>query len=272
MKERSLRAVAREVIERMTEQFELVSVDSRDKLGDEQVAALVRGDWSGFDGLLEEWESDQLYAGAKFYVDELTSQVFREWETEDGITYDSLRADFPSSEQFEEARLEAEQRDSGAHVQQLANQTPAVLLRVRCIDEDHGFSFEPVSPQQVLERCGLEASEHNVAEVQLTLDECSPEFSSLMGFWVMAVDPGELYRMGFEVERVRITNPFLYLGNPLAGSGFISPHALHGSVVLAREDLRTDADAFGYSLEKVYGGLRSSDFEAKIEAMTEEAS
>ena len=72
---------------------------------------------------------------------------------------------------------------------------------------------------------------------------------------------------------VRVTNPHLYLGNPLMGSGFVTEEPLHGVVQIRRGDLKTDRDAFGYSIEKIYGGVNVSSFEAEVAAVpTEEDS
>ncbi len=97
-----------------------------------------------------------------------------------------------------------------------------------------------------------------------TLAECSPEFSVLMGYWIVGADVETLYDLGSDVKQVTITNPHLYLGNPSSGTGFISEEPFEGTVTVDRGDLRTDKDAFGYSVESIYGGLNASQFEAEI--------
>lgn len=237
-----------EAIERLDKSYELVYVDYRDELSDEQVAAIVRGDIDSLWESIDEWENESRWEGARYVIGDTFSD--EEWES---LTRDEQ----------EEVRVAIEERDSSDVIGQLIRHTSDPLLRISCVDEDRAWSFEPVTPDEVLAQVGLEATEHNVKAVDYALANASPEFSVLMGYWIVSVDLATLYAAP-EGATVTIENPHLYLGNPFAGSGFITEEPLEGTVTVPREELRTDKDAFGYAVDEVYGGLSASQFHADI--------
>lgn len=285
---------ADEIIKRLQPKYDLVYVDQRDELSDSQVAALVRGDeWIDESW---EWESDQRYESAKYIIDDLASDVIREWDAETdadlAFVVDAFKHD---AEEWDRVRFEIEERDTGNWVEQLIRTSPRVLLRVNVLDEDHAYSYEDVKPRRVLKDIGMPATRANVETVDRTLAECSPEFSVLLGYWIVGADLDDIYELPMpdltdhehcvEMGRcwqdrdpcpalegnIEIVNPYLYLGNPFSGSGFISERPIEGVVTVKREDLRTDKDAFGYPVDEIYGGLRASDFEATIRPVNKEA-
>lgn len=256
------------IIANLDATYELVYVDYRDGLSDEQAAAVVRGDGEALFDSLADFEGDQRYESCRQVIDEALGDVLREWEAETDADLSYLRDAFPHSEAWDRVRYEIEERDRGDWLAQLARNTGRVLLRINVIDEDHGYSFASVEPERVLVDVGLPlpATEANVATVRATLAECSPEYSVLMGYWIVGVDLSDILKLPSEGE-VEIVNPYLYLGNPFTGSGFISPKPLQARVRVARSDLTTDKDAFGYAVDEIYGGLRPSDFEADLIAV-----
>ena len=100
--------------------------------------------------------------------------------------------------------------------------------------------------------------------VQDALNEAGPEFGVLMGYWVVGASVSDLWELDGDCERVTIKDPYLYLGNPFAGSGWVTEKSLQATITVGRDELRTDKDAFGYSLDNVYGGLTPHAFEAEI--------
>jgi hypothetical protein len=253
--------LADEIVKRLDKSYDLVYVDYRDQLTDTQVSALVRGD----EWLDESWEfeSDSRYDSAKRIIDELAGNVIREWSDEADADLDFILGAFEGDE-WDRVRFEIEERDTGSWVEQLVRQTPTALLRINVIDEDHGYSFEEVTARRVLKDLGMRATRENIATVNYVLANASPGYSVLLGYWIVSADVSAIYELAHDVEEVEIVNPYLYLGNPFVGSGFISERPLDGTVRVKREELRTDKDAFGYAVDEIYGGLRASDFEAEI--------
>lgn len=261
--------LADEIIERLDESYDLVYVAYNDRLGDEQVAKLVRNDDEWLEASFE-WESDQRYDSARDIIKNLARAILDEWSTEaDDADLDFVLTAFDLSDDEERVREEIYDRDKSDWPKQLARLTPDVILRINVIDEDHGYSYEEVSPERVLVDLGLPlpATQENVEIVNDVLNETSPEFSVLLGYWIVGADVEDIYEMPYDTKEVEITNPYLYLGNPFTGSGFISERPLQATVRVKREDLRTDKDAFGYSVDEIYGGLYASSFEAKLQAV-----
>jgi hypothetical protein len=122
-----------------------------------------------------------------------------------------------------------------------------------------------------LRRCAEEGSvikrnHHNLKVVKDTLLECSPEYSVLLGMIVYAADVGDLYDLG-DTEYVEVTDPYLYLGNPFAGTGWVGDEPLKGTIRIKRSDLTTDSGAFGYGWNDVTGGVTVSAYEATVTAV-----
>jgi hypothetical protein len=256
--------LADEIIKRLDKSYDLVYVDYRDQLTDSQVSKLARGEeWVDESW---EWEADNRFESAEQIIDELARPIVGKWSEEaDDADLDFVLDAFKYGDEWDRVRFEIEERDTGGWVDQLVRQTPSVLLRISAIDEDHGYAFQDVKPRRVLKDLGLRATRENVKTVSDVLAECSPEYSVLLGYWIVGADVSDLYELPISTRaEVEIVNPYLYLGNPFMGSGFISERPLQGTVRVKREDLRTDEDAFGYSVDQVYGGLRASDFEAAI--------
>jgi hypothetical protein len=269
--EQTCAILADEIIARLDRTYDLVYVDYRSELSAEQLAALVRGDFETLWESLDDYESESRYDSCQQIIDNLMSDVLADWEDATGVDFDYLRDAFWGSEQWDRVRFAIEERDNGDWMRQLCSNTGRALLRITAIDEDHGYAFEEVAPERVLEAVGFPVTETNVAIMRATLAECSPEFSVLMGYWIVGADVEEIYKLSDEPDTLlEIINPHLYLGNPFAGSGFISERPLKGSVTVKRSELCTDRDAFGYAVDEIYGGLSPSDFEATIRPAGEE--
>ncbi len=267
--QRTLTLLADEIIADLRERYDLVHVAYDDKLTDTQVSALVRGDWTSFWDSTTEWESDIRHTAVAEIIRDEGKDVIDRWSRLDDTDHDpdTWLDNFEHTDQWERVREAIEERDFSRWAQQLADQTPAVLLRIGidALDEDHAFYRREVAAAEVLARIGFEATEHNLAVVTDQLAECSPEFSILMGYWVVGADVRHLFDLDSDADTtVEITDPHLYLGNPFAGSGWITEKPLTGTVRLRRDQLTTDTDAFGYSLDNVYGGLTPSQYAADL--------
>lgn len=248
-----------EALGRLDESYQLISVAYDEELSEQQVEFLVSDDYEKLWESFAEWETESLWQGIKYVIDDTFTDD--EW--------DSL-----SSQDQDEIREAIQERDNSDFIRQLVRNTSSPLLRINCISEDDSFSFEPVEAKQVLDLLDFAEpdvglfghNEHNLKVVDGTLLECSPEYSVLMGYWVCAVDLETLYDAG--ESKLRITNPHLWLGNPFAGSGWLSEEPLHGSFVVERRDVHTDKGAFGYSINDIFGGVSTSAYEAEVEKVS----
>lgn len=262
--EQTLAQLADAIIENLDAKYDLVYVGYRDEPSDEQAAAIVSGDMDAFWESTQEWESDQRWESCKQIIEDETRTVLRSWEAATDVDFTYLAEALPGTDEYDRIRFEIEERDSGDWVRELIG-GHRVLLRISVIDEDHGYSFEEVKARRVLKDVGLKATKENVKAVDYALANASPEYSVLMGFWIVSADLADIYDLPNEPDaEVEITDPYLYLGNPFVGSGFITEESLSGTVRVKRGDLKTDKDAFGYAVDEVYGGLNPSSFEASI--------
>jgi hypothetical protein len=270
---RTLADLTAAIIADLSDTYDLVYVQQGDRFTTEQVSMIVRGDWESLWSSTDEWEDDQRTQAVDAIVKEALETVINRWEREDDADYSDVSDSFTESiESEQEVRDSVYVRDTSNWATELANASGTVLLRIpiEAIDEDHSYFHETVSPADVLSRLGMTDSEHNVATIGYVLDNADPEYSLLMGYWVVGATVSDLFALPADVPDlpVTITDPHLYLGNPFAGSGFVSEEPIRGTVTIKRSELRTDSDAFGYSLDKVYGGLNPSDFEARIQPVT----
>lgn len=260
--------LARECIDRLDATYDLVYVGQGDAFTDEQVGFLVKGDFASLWSSTEDWESESTWESCTTIIAGLVEDVVRDWECEDSDTdedFFELGEDFYGTDEWDEVRCAIDERDVGDWAKALANGSGSVLLRIpiEAMNEDAGLSFRDLPAEEVLGLIGFAATKHNLNETRCALDNASPEFSVNMGFWIVGADVAAFLDMPSS-GKVRITNPYLYIGNPFSGSGYVTDKALTGRAVVDREDLRTDKSALGYSIHDIYGGVSPSSFEAEI--------
>lgn len=276
--ERSTAALGQAVTAEMDEHYTLVYVEQGQELPDDVVAALVRGDneWETKGGeALAEWADDVRRVSAPARVDDLAKEIVRRWERED--SYDDTDAadysdliddEWPDSDERIAAIETMLERDNSTWFSDLVNAHGAVLLRVSIatMDEDAGLSFKPITPGRFLDLLGFEHTTHNLATAAEAIDNASPEFSVVMGCALIAPDLDAIYELPAE-GKVELRNPFVWFGNPFAGSGWCADDAFEGTLTVDRSALLTDADAFGYGWSEVVGGTHASYFAGEVAAV-----
>lgn len=239
-------------IAKLADKYELVYVAYDDKLSDEQVEKVVSGDLEGFWEATSEFESESRWHGSEYVI----KDVFTDDE------WDSLEPD-----EQEEVRDAIYERDESAWDTELMSHTSNPLLRINAISEDDSFSHREVCAGDILDHIGFDATEHNIKIINNTLAECSTDV--MMGYWVLSADLATLYKSN-EGDKLRFTNPHLFLGNPFTGAGWVTEEALHGTIDIDREDVHTDKEAFGYGINEIYGGVYASEYESEVAIVTEE--
>lgn len=264
--ERTVEDLANEIIANLEGSYDLVYVDYRDQLTDKQVAMLVRKDLDGFWESTAEFEADSQYDSIKEIIEAAGREVIDLWEGEDDEDYSHLMAELEGGDEWERIREEIQDRDTSRWADQLASQTGTVLLRIPVpqLDEDHAIFHEEIGAADLMAKLDIPSTDTHRQVIEDLLANADPEYSLLMGYWVVGISVADIYRLEGYSEYVAISNPHLFLGNPFAGSGYLSEDSLSMEIRVKREDLRTDEDAFGYSIEKIYGGVNPSQFEGSI--------
>lgn len=263
---RTLAALGAAVLAELKPAYTLVYLDQGEKLPDDVVKALVRGDnpWETKGGeLLTTGKGEEAYLAARTAVDELAKAITERWEREDGADYSDLRDDWDLSDEQNEAIYTAQTRDDSNWAEELIAGHGKVLLRVLIsgMDEDADHGHKSMSPQTLLNLLGFEHTEQNLERADEVVSNALPKYNVAMGYALLAVDLADIDALPVDPDvKVELRDPHVWLGSPFAGSGWCSEEPFTGTLTVTRGDLRTDADAFGYSWEQVVGGLNAGDF------------
>lgn len=204
-------AVRAEIATTPAYRFDLVYIDYRDGFTEEQVAALVRGDWDRLYELTDDWLNEVLYEGAWAMLEEMVGYVE---DVDDGWDR-SVLEDWKHTGSASDILVEIMERDTSTPLRDLAAASGNVLLRVRASD---GY-----------------VEDDDEDEVH---------------YWIAAVNVRKLFDLPYDCERVRLTKAYPWRGNVYWGGGMVDDDN-PVTVEVARADLRTDKDAAGYSWTEV---------------------
>src|SRR5678815_3825438 len=102
-----------EIERRPTWQLDLVYVDYRDELDEEQVAMLVRGDWEAIDASMDDWVSEAQHEGARALLEDIVGDL-DDWD-------ESIRQDWLYTDEASEAMFEIMERDTSTPLKDLAS-------------------------------------------------------------------------------------------------------------------------------------------------------
>ena len=261
---RTLEDVRDAVIAAMDPKYDLIYVDYRDSLTDEQAAAVVRGDYESLWESTSEWEGDSLWEGAKYVMEELTKQVFSEWhaatETDEQDEWVSgLEVDWEHSNEWFEAMQSLTERDSGDWVLDLIRNTSDLYLRV-CVGEDMYLSGDLDSDvETVMANISLTDTPALREVVRNILPEVGEGYVVPFVFGSGSVGDIHDLPMPWEPDNdVTLTGGSLLLENVYMGSGWNDDLPEGTSITVKRDELRTDEDAPGYSWDDVCGLVKGA--------------
>lgn len=255
---RTVSELAAEVSKRLEgKTFTLVYVNYDDMLMDEQVNALIAGDFETLWESMDEWLSDAQHYSAREALDELVKDIVRDWNEDE-----DLADEFRDSDAWHEAIFEVMERDDSKVLDDLIRNTPDPMLRVQLVDEDHAWTFEPIEPDALLSRVGLPLTKSNMAEARRLLAESSPEYHVRMAYLIFTADLAEIADAPEDAE-IEVIDPYIWLCNPFMGDGWVNETPFSGSIRVKRSELRTDKGAFGYGWTEV-AGTYASAYEREI--------
>jgi hypothetical protein len=271
---RTIAELGQAVTDELNERYSLVDTYPGQEIPADVVAAIVRGGnlWETDGGeRLTAWADEELHSGACRAVDELARDITGRWEREDGTDHSVLLDKWEVSTERDEAVHEVCDRDISPWYTELVNAHGKVLLRVgiAAMNEDAGLSFTPMSPQKFLDLLGFAHTPQNLVHAAEVVGNASPEHTVAIGYALLGVELSELDKLPADPEAVvELRDPHVWLGSPFAGSGWCSEESFTGTLTVRRGDLLTDADAFGWSWEKVVGGVKPSDFGGSLHLPT----
>lgn len=244
--------------------FDLWYVHHDDRLMDEQVEAVIKGDIDSVYMDVAEAFSEQHYTLAVEDTTEIVKSVIAEAARDDeSIDEEDAWWEFEYSPLFDEVRFKVEDRAEGDPVKDLAGQTPDPLVQYVPdipIEVDlsgvYGEAEEDdewkVQVDDVLRGLGLPVTEHNVQALRDGLDECH-DYASIRA--IFTVDLAEL--VDRSVKWIRVTSPSLLCLNNFDGSG-MDTAPMEGTIMVPRDQIRLDS-ALGYgSWDSIAGVVRSA--------------
>ncbi len=272
MSEHTLAALADAIIALMpAKDIELISAGGL-HLGNQEIDAIVEGkhfaDHTSPE--FETWQSDALHEGTEVVIDDLRLAVMdgwrREHDDEDLIALDELSATFNASDEWQRVCDVVWERQADWLTPIVAN-VGSVLLRVRtAIDEDH--DTESMTADDMLTTLGLDITDANRDTAQEIIDNA---YDKAVAYFVISVDLSAIWDLPTVVDdrkaMVELVNPGVWLGNPLAGSGYAAQ--LTGTVRVRRDELMTDRAAFGYGWADLIGGSGKGEFPGEVRLVTE---
>lgn len=232
------------IIKTLDETYELVYVEQGDGLTPEQVSDVVNSDTESLDDSIVEWSSENAAISARTAALEAVQEYEHHHEVPE---------DFDISEMAFEIEETIRDRDTSNPLRELAEQTSDVLLRVNVISEDDApttWNEQPV--ETYLKKAGLPITARNIETMDGLVADTPSEVH--MGYAVFSAPIKDLLEtMGDDKATVTVENPDIVLGNPFTGGYWSAPFEV--TLTFAREDLMTDRDAFGWSVDDTYGGF-----------------
>lgn len=228
--------------------YDLYYMDYDDELSQEQIEALINGNVELAEDLLweytHEYISDRAWDEALDILDKLKDMVDPEiWEEHEDEIIDDLQL------KLYEAIM---QNDEGVYLEDLCRQTESIQVMVPVIDEDEAEWESERTPDQLLGALDLPCNEAYRTEARLLIDHAPTDLG--MAYIQFEVRPEALIEPDF--NRLTVRNPKVVYGNPFTGGVFDS-HSLDIFKDLVMDVRVSDllpANAWGYSVEEIYGG------------------
>ena len=246
--------------------YELVWVDYRDCLTDEQVDWIMSGDMEEFWSSTMDWVPDQRYESAEDIVESLAKQyAWAEFEHD----ADDVLSAFDGSREYYDLILAVMDRDSSDWFTDLIRNTPAPLMRVICLGERYlADGLTLVTSDNVREYMrevvdSLVGVDGNTEAIEELLRECYLDYYVIPQLLFTPADLSTILDAALDAKVV-ITNPWLLLGNPFQGDGY--EVELRGNVTLDRGQIRTDRAAAGYSWSTI-AGVNSGSYSCEVEVI-----
>ena len=219
---------------------ELVHVDYRDSLTDEQSEWYVTGDMDKlFDSILE-WESDTRWDGADWYIDELVRHIQK-----DSPDFD------PNEEWAENVRDTLMDLDESDILGDLAANTyDRITVGKWVIGEDEA-EWGLHSVDGLIEALGVPDTADNRAVAAELIADAPTDLG--MAFSAYQVAPADLH--GLNVDRAAISSRWLPVcyGNPFTGGYWAGAFDMGATVNVPLSELRLVNRMMAYGPSEVYG-------------------
>lgn len=249
-----LKDIHEEVVRGLDKSYDLIYVDYRDQLTDDQVGYVVADNYESLWESFEGWESEARWHGYRYVVDNILDEIERDHDEEYTERFDRVvRLDY-EDEWGDDLQDEIYERESGDWVRDLIRQTSDPLLRIRIpLDDQRELDYWPDAPKpkRFLRSLGLDTTPENVSAARSILSQ-----SNGGNVYVLATLPLlDLWETGEDIE-FTLHDPHVLVSNPYQGDGW--EEQLRGTITVRRGDMRTDKDQYGYGWEDIAGTYASA--------------
>ena len=232
--------MVRMVKDRFPHGVELGFVDYRDSLTDEQVEWYFAGDIEQLYDSISEWEYENRWDGADWYINEIVSHIRKESPAFD-----------PDDEWLETVRDTLMDLDESDVLGDLIRRTyKRVTLCKWLIDEDSA-EWGLHSVEGLLEALGVPDTADNRATAENLIADAPTDLG--MAFAAYEVAPVDLH--GIMVGRAAIRSRWLPVcyGNPFTGGYWAGAFDLGAPVDVPLTELTPDSHMMAYGPSEVYG-------------------
>lgn len=233
-----------EIVQMIKDQFsygvELGFVDYDDGLTDEQVEWYVTGDYEKlFDSILE-WEHENRWYGADWYIEELVSHIRKS---------DPLFE--PSDEWLETVRDALMDLDESDLLGDLVKNTCTSATMCKWLIDEDSAEWGLHSVEGLLEALGVPDTAENRAVADELIANAPTDLG--MAFAAYEVAPADLH--GLNVDRAAIRSRWLPVcyGNPFTGGYWAGTFDMGATVNVPLSELRLVNRMMAYGPTEVYG-------------------
>lgn len=227
--------------ELLKDSYDLIYLDYRDELSEEQARALAADDWDEFWNLTWNWESEARYDGATYEVE----QLMRELEADNPNLLDAIDEHRDKLEEY--ARDIIMGRDSGSWLDQLINNTDPLDCMLPLIGEDEASWGEERNPLDILKALGVAETPENVELAEELVNEAATDLG--MAWTVFPMKLRDL--MKTDNEPVAINESIVCYGNPFTG-GYWSVVFKGHKINTHRSEIMFDG-SWGYPFHETCG-------------------
>lgn len=234
--------IVRLIKDRFPHGIELCFVDYDDSLTDEQIEWYFAGDIEQLYDSLAEWEHENRWYGADWYIDELVSHIQKESPEFE-----------PGDDWLETVRDTLMDLDESDLLGDLTKNTyKSVTLCKWLVDEDNAV-WGLHSVDGLIEALGVPDTPHNRAVADELIANAPTDLG--MAFSAYEVAPADLY--GAPVERAAIRSRWLPVcyGNPFTGGYHAGTFDLGAPVDVPLTELTPENRFMKWGPTEVYGGF-----------------
>ena len=221
---------------------ELVHVDYRDSLTDEQAEWYVTGDMENLFNSTLEWECDNRWYGADWYIGELVRHIQKD------------SPDFEPDDDWEEdvrdTLMDLDESDILGDL--VKNTYKSVTVCKWLIDEDEA-KWGLHSVDELIKALGVPDTADNRAVAARLIADAPTDLG--MAFSAYEVSPADLH--GLQADRAGIRSYWLPVcyGNPFTGGYFAGAFDLGAPVTVPLSELTPESHFMHYGPSEVFGGF-----------------